>query len=129
MALQLIAPYEKYLLNVGVINHASVIGHLRQVLNVFAAKPEYSKFYIGITGDVKSRLASHQAHKPSFSLMCPIYEEAGNLVENAFDRLEREAIRNFRGGITHPETGKLLLQCSNGPGGARPKNTLYILVG
>lgn len=61
--------------------------------------------------------------------MCPIYQEAGNLVENAFDHLEHKAINKFRQGIQHPRTGQLLLQCSNGPGGALPKNLLYILVG
>ncbi|KVT87490.1 hypothetical protein WL30_29640 [Burkholderia ubonensis] len=129
MALQLIKPHDKYLLKVGVIHHGAVIGHLHQVLKTFAAKPEYSKFYIGITSDLNKRLSSHQAKKPFFKLMCPIYEEPHNLVGNAFDRLEREAITNFRAGIKHPETGELALKCDNGPDGALPKNWLYILVG
>lgn len=128
MALQLIAPQDKYLLKAGVISHDAVVGHLREVLNSFAAKPEYSKFYIGITSDLNARLASHRTNKPDFKWMCPIYQEAGNLVENAFDRLERKAIMKFNGGIKD-QSGQLLLQCSNGPGGALPKNLLYILVG
>lgn len=102
MALQLVSPEDKYMLKTGVINHEDVIGHLRQVLNAFAAKPEYSKFYIGITSDLYTRLAKHRATKPDFKLMAPIYLEAHNLVGNAFDRLERKAIETFRTGITHP---------------------------
>ena len=129
MALQLVSPEDKYMLKTGVINHEDVIGHLRQVLNAFAAKPEYSKFYIGITSDLYTRLAKHRATKPDFKLMAPIYLEAHNLVGNAFDRLERKAIETFRTGITHPQSGERLLACSNGPGGALPKNWLYILGG
>ncbi|KVK90767.1 GIY-YIG nuclease family protein [Burkholderia cepacia] len=129
MALQLVSPEDKYMLKTGVINHEDVIGHLRQVLNAFAAKPEYSKFYIGITSDLYTRLAKHRATKPDFKLMAPIYLEAHNLVGNAFDRLERKAIETFRTGIMHPQSGERLLACSNGPGGALPKNWLYILVG
>ncbi len=129
MTLQLIAPQDKYMLKAGVISHDAVIGHSHQVLKSFAAKPEYSKFYIGITSNLNTRLASHRANKPDFKWMCPIYEEAGNLVENAFDRLERKAIMKFNGGIKDPQNGQMLLQCSNGPGGALPKNLLYILVG
>ncbi|KER65968.1 hypothetical protein HR51_40600 [Burkholderia cepacia] len=129
MALQLVSPENKYMLKVGVINHEAVIGHLAQVLNAFAAKPEYSKFYIGITSDLYTRLAKHRATKPDFKLMCPIYLEAHIQVENAFDRLERKAIDTFRNGIMHPGSGERLLACSNGPGGALPKNWLYILVG
>ncbi len=129
MALQLVSPEDKYMLKTGVINHEAVIGHLKQVLHSFAMKPEYSKFYIGITSDLNTRLASHRANKPDFKLMCPIYLEAHNLVGNAFDRLERKAIEAFRSGITHPDTRETLLECRNGPGGALPKNWLYILVG
>ncbi|KWI43332.1 hypothetical protein [Burkholderia stagnalis] len=128
MTLQLIAPQDKYMLKAGVISHDAVIGHLHQVLKSFAAKQEYSKFYIGITSNLNTRLASHRANKPDFKWMCPIYEEAGNLVENAFDRLERKAVMKFNAGIKD-QSGQLLLQCSNGPGGALPKNLLYILVG
>ncbi|AYZ65115.1 GIY-YIG nuclease family protein [Burkholderia multivorans] len=130
MTLRLIVPYDKYMLKVDVIRHSDVISHLHQVLKIFAKKnPEYSKFYIGITSDLNKRLSSHQANKPSFKLMCPIYREPHNLVGNAFDRLEREAIMNFRGGIKHSGTGEVALECDNDLDGARPKNWLYILVG
>ena len=66
----------------------------------------------------------------AFDKMIPIYGEAANLVENAFDRLEREAIKQFRGGI--PVLGspsKRVMKCCNEPDGALPKTWLYILVG
>jgi hypothetical protein len=128
MVLQFISPQNKYLLRAGVIHHGAVIGHLREVLNSFAAKPEYSKFYIGITNDLNRRLSQHQRTKPSFKWMCPIYEEEPNLVGNAFDRLEREAITQFSGGVKNRQTGRVL-KCDNGPAGALPKTYLYILVG
>jgi hypothetical protein len=126
---QLIQPREKYMLSHGAVDRAAVIGHLRDVLKAFANKPEYTKFYIGITNDVDTRLRDHQVRKPDFKLMVPIYEEQAILLENSFDRLERDAINALRDGIRHPETRKLLLQCENGLGGAPPKTTLYILVG
>lgn len=126
---QLIQPREKYLLPRHVVDRAAVLGHLELVLKAFAAKPEYSKFYIGITNDVKTRLEDHQRRKGDFKLMVPIYEEQAILVENAFDRLEHEAIAAFRKGIMHPQTRRILLRCDNGPGGATPKTTLYVLVG
>ncbi|MEX3555358.1 MAG: GIY-YIG nuclease family protein [Burkholderia gladioli] len=135
MALQFCDPRNTYMLPASVINHAAVIGHLREVLNSFAAKSEYSMFYIGITSNLDTRLNQHKVNKPTFQLMCPIYEESGNLVENAFDRLERTAIATFRDGIFHPDKSKRgtppkpELACCNGVGGSRPKNTLYILVG
>jgi len=129
MPLQLIQPREKYMLTRGVVDRAAVIGHLDLVLKAFANKPEYNKFYIGITNDVETRLQDHQRRKPDFKLMVPIYEEQAVLVENSFDRLEREAIERFRVGVMHPETRRILLRCDNGPGGAPPKTTLYVLVG
>ena len=129
MPLQLIQPREKYMLTRGVVDRAAVIGHLDLVLKAFANKPEYNKFYIGITNDVETRLRDHQGRKPDFKLMVPIYEEQAILMEGSFDRLEREAITAFRQGIKHPDTRKMLLRCDNGPGGAPPKTTLYILVG
>ncbi len=129
MPLQLIEPRGKYLLSAGVVGHDAVMGHLLQVLKAFANKPEYKKFYIGITNDLETRLREHQRKKPDFLLMVPIYEEQAVLVENSFDRLEREAISAFRSGIEHPVTHQILLRCDNGPGGAPPKQLLYILVG
>jgi hypothetical protein len=129
MALQLIQPRDKFMLGTHVVDRNAVLGHLRSVLSSFASKPEYSRFYIGITNDVETRLSDHRIHKPDFKLMVPVYEEEAILVENAFDVLEREAIRTFSGGIKHPVTNAMLLRCENGPGGARPKRILYVLVG
>jgi hypothetical protein len=129
MALQLIEPHDRYMLKRDVIDRRAVIGHLRSVLNVFANKPEFGKFYVGITGDVEARLLKHRRYKPEFRLLVPIYEEQEILHEDSFDGLEKIAIREFRDGIRHPTTGDLLIRCDNGPGGAAPKRTLYILVG
>lgn len=129
MALEFIQPLDKYQLNRGVIDRRAVIDHLRQILKVYAMKPGFSKFYIGITSDPASRLSSHQKEKPHFKLMIPIYEEQRILLEGSFDLLEREAITACRAGISHPETGRVMMTCENGPGGARPKAMLYILVG
>lgn len=135
MVLRLITPQERLTLDrhvvhrgaAGVMHHGAVIAHLRQVLTYFAVKG-YGKFYIGITNDLNVRLSQHQRNKPEFELMCPIYGEEPNLVENAFDRLEREAIKQFFAGIKIPNTDKVM-RCCNGPRGALPKTWLYILVG
>jgi hypothetical protein len=130
MALKLIEPSQnRWLLQVSAVDRKIVIGHLRSVLNNFAAKPEYTKFYIGITGDVEERLYGHQRKRPEFKLMIPIYEEPSHYMDDSFDRLERDAIAAFRGGIRHPETHAMALKCDNGAEGAAPKTTLYILVG
>ncbi|WP_235215187.1 GIY-YIG nuclease family protein [Burkholderia sp. MSh2] len=129
MAWQLVSSEDTYMPKTGVVSHEAVIGHLRQVSDAFAAKPAYRKFHIGVTRDLTARLAAHRAGKPDCKWMCPIYPEAHNLVGNAVDRLERKAIEIFRGGIAHPRTHETLLACSNGPGGALPKNRLCILVG
>lgn len=50
-------------------------------------------------------------------------------MQDSFDLLERDAIAACRTGITHPETGRVMLTCDNGPGGAQSKAMLYILVG
>jgi len=127
--LQLIDPPGKYLMPRHTVDRAAVIGHLRLVLNAFANKPEYTKFYIGITNDVSTRLQSHRGSpRGGFRLMVPIYEEQPLLVENSFDNLEQEAINTFRRGILNLQTKKVL-KCDNGPNGAPPKITLYILVG
>jgi hypothetical protein len=130
MALKLIEPSQnRWLLQISAVDRKIVIGHLRSVLNNFAAKPEYTKFYIGITGDVEERLYGHQRKRPEFKLMIPIYEEPSHYMDDSFDRLERDAIAAFRGGIHHPETHAMALKCDNGAEGAAPKTTLYILVG
>jgi hypothetical protein len=129
LALQLIQPRDKFMLSAHVVDRNAVIGHLRSVLGSFASKPEYSKFYIGITNEVETRLSDHRIRKPDFKVMVPVYEEDAILVENAFDVLEQDAIRAFSNGIRHPTTNAMMLKCENGPGGARPKRVLYILVG
>lgn len=116
-----------YKLNVGVNNHIAVISHLRSVLNMFANKPEYSKFYIGIT--LEERRAEHQRKKPEYKLMCDIYEEQVFVVENSFHNLERDVIKKFSSGIKHPDTGKVLLKCENEQGGSSAKRWLYVLIG
>ncbi|HTE43731.1 MAG TPA: hypothetical protein VK636_00695 [Gemmatimonadaceae bacterium] len=129
MPLSFINPLDQYMLKRSVVDRAAVLGHLRLVLKAFAMKPAFSKFYIGITNHLETRLQDHRIRKPDFQLMVPIYEDNGLFVEDSFDRLERDAIAEFRAGIMHPETRKMMLRCDNGPGGARPKTVLYILVG
>lgn len=129
MSLQLIQPTGQYMLSHSAVDRRAVIDHVHSVLKVYAMKPDFGRFYIGITSDVAARLRDHQVHKPSFKLMIPIYEEERMLLSDSFDQLERDAIRKFRGGIAHPDTGRVMLTCDNGPGGARPKSVLYILVG
>jgi predicted GIY-YIG superfamily endonuclease len=119
----------EYLLDRHIIEHKHVIAHMKSVLNVFASKPEYKRFYIGITSDIESRRLDHQRNKPEFSLMCSIYTDEQNIVANSFHNLELEAITALRGGILHPDTRLLLLKCENGPGGSMAKNWIYILVG
>lgn len=129
MSLQLIQPEGKYQLTQSVVDRRAVLDHLHSVLKVYAMKPEFTRFYIGITSDLESRLISHQRRKPHFKLMIPIYAEERMLMSDSFDSMEREAITMFRGGIKHPDTGQMLLMNDNGPGGARPKSVLYVLVG
>lgn len=111
------------------VDRRAVIDQVHSVLKVYAMKPEFSRFYIGITSDVDARLRDHQMKKPEFKLMIPIYEEEHMLLSDSFDQLERDAIAAFRQGIRHPDTGQLLLSCGNGPSGARPKSVLCVLVG
>ena len=127
MPLQIIEPRDKYMMPKHTITHEAVLGHLEMVLKAFA-KPDYGKFYIGITGDLDARFAQHQRKRPDFKLMIPIYEEQKILVDNTFDFLEQRAISKFRTGIKHPD-GRMLLKCDNGQEGSEPKVTLYILVG
>lgn len=126
---QLIQPTGKYLLAHSAVDRRAVIDQVRSVLAVYAMKPEFSRFYIGITSDVDSRLRDHQLRKPEYKLMIPIYEEEHMLLSDSFDQLERDAIATFREGVRHPDTGQMLLSCGNGPGGARPKSVLYVMVG
>ena len=131
MALSLIAPEQnRWLYTRSAVNRKQVIEHLRLVLNGFANRGEYTKFYIGMTGDLDARLDGHRKKRPEFKLMIPIYSEPVEYMEvDSFDHLEKLAIDTFKGGITHPDTKKLLMKCDNGPSGAAPKNHLYILVG
>ena len=129
MALQLIEPHDRYTPRRDVIDPRAVIGHLRSVRNAFASKPECGRFHVGITGDVEARLLKHRRYRPDFRLLAPIYEGEEILHEDGFDGLERIAIREFRDGIRHPVTNEVLIRRDNGPGGAPPKRTLYILVG
>ena len=129
MSLQLIQPTGTYMLDRSVVDRRAVMGHLHSVLKVYAMKPGFSRFYIGITSDVEARLRDHQVKKPEFKLMIPIYQEERMLLSDSFDQMERDMIQAFRGGIKHPDTGRILLTCDNGPGGARPKSVLYVLVG
>lgn len=129
MSLQLIQPEGKYRLNQSVVDRRAVLDHLHSVLKVYAMKPDFSLFYIGITSNLPRRLKSHQTEKPHFKLMIPIYEEQRMLLSDSFDSMEREAITRFRGGIKHPDTGQMLLANDNGPGAANPKSVLYVLVG
>ena len=119
----------EYELRAGVLEHSSVIAHMKSVLNIFAAKPQYSKFYIGITSDLEQRKMKHQREKPDYSLMCAIYKDEKIIVSNSFHNLEKEAINEMKNGIHHPDTNQLLLRCGNGPGGSLAKNWLYVLIG
>ncbi len=130
MALRLIEPANnRFMLTRGVIDRRAVIGHLRTVLNSFANKEGYSKFYIGITGNLEDRLAGHRRSRPDFKLMIPIYEEPAQYFESSFDSLEGVAISTFKAGIQHPVSKQTLLRCDNDSGAAAPKSYLYILVG
>jgi predicted GIY-YIG superfamily endonuclease len=126
---QLIQPSGKYMLKHSAVDRRAVIDQVHSVLKVYAMKPEFSRFYIGITSNLETRLRDHQANKPEYKLMIPIYEEERMLLSDSFDQLERDAIARFRQGIRHPDTGQMLLSCWNGPGGARPKSVLYVMVG
>jgi len=128
MPLQLIQD-QQYKMKRSAVDRRAVIEHLRLVLGAFAMKGKYKQFYIGITRDIEARLRDHQTKKPQFALMVPIYDEPSTFMADSFDFLERDAIETFRKGIIHPETGKQLLECANGPGAATPKTTLYVLIG
>ena len=58
MPLQLIDPRDKYVMTHTAVPDA-VIAHIRDVLKVYLMKPDFTKFYIGITQDVKRWLQQH----------------------------------------------------------------------
>jgi len=131
MALTLIDPSQnRWLYKRSAVDRKQLMEHLRLVLTGFANRGEYTKFYIGMTGNLDDRLAGHRRKRPEFKLMIPIYTEPVTYLEvESFDHLERMAIDTFKAGIVHPDTKKVLMKCDNGPDGAAPKNYLYILVG
>ena len=110
-----------------VADHQAVLSHLHQVLKVFASKGDCTKFYIGITNDLKRRHAEHQREKQEYTLMCAIYGEPATHVEDSFHNLERSAVQRFQGGILNPTTNRRFL-CDNTPAVSRGKNWLYLLV-
>ena len=133
MALQLIDPRDKHVMKHTVLPEA-VMGHIRDVLKAYLMKPEYTKFYVGITQDVNRRLQQHQRTKPEYKLMIPVYDETGVHPPDSFDQLEQLAIRTF--GPTHgtefthplaPPGRKLIFD--NRRENSPPQNTLYLLVG
>ena len=131
VTLEFVNPRDKFKIKQGFVSNEVVLGHLELVLKSFAAKPEYSRFYIGITNDLDRRLADHRAdtRKKDFRVMCPIVEEESpQALGSAFDGLELAAIKRFDPGIMNTETKKLL-KCMNGKQGVTPKCFLYILVG
>lgn len=133
MALQLIDPRDKYVMKHTALPVA-VIGHIRDVLKAFLMKPEYTKFYVGITQDVSRRLQEHQRTKPEYKLMIPVYDETGVPRLDSFDQLEQLAIRTFGPAhgtaFTHPlaPPGRKLV-FDNRRENAPPQNTLYLLLG
>jgi hypothetical protein len=133
MALQLIDPRDKYVMAHTALPEA-VIGHIRDVLKVYLMKPEYTKFYVGITQDVSRRLQQHQRTKREYKLMIPVYEETGVHPPDSFDQLEQLAIRTFGPAhgteFTHPlaPPGRKLI-FDNRRENSPPQNTLYLLIG
>lgn len=117
----------RYRIPVGTLDSAAVLGHLQAVLNVFASKPDCTKFYIGITGDLKKRRRQHEQERPEYTLMCAIHKEESHLITDSFQKLEAAAITRFQGGVLNKATGRVL-RCGNAIGGTRPQNWLYLLV-
>ncbi|WKB53187.1 GIY-YIG nuclease family protein [Eleftheria terrae] len=129
MPLQMIDPFDKFVLKRSVSDRNAVIGHLRSVLNVFANKPQYHEFYIGVTSDLDQRFKQHRVRWPNMKWMCPIYSEPENYLEDNFFNLEGQALKEFEKGIVHPQTQQVLLRRVNDKGSPRPQCWLYILVG
>jgi hypothetical protein len=119
----------KHQFNRSVIRNDAVIDHLRGVLNTYVNKPDFSRYYIGITSNLEDRRYSHERKKPMFRLMCPIYEESNPKADMAFHELERDAINSLRDGIINPSDTSKSMICDNGPGGSLPKDWLYVLLG
>ena len=116
-----------YRMPASVTNHAAVIGHLREVLNVFASKADCNTFYIGITNDLKRRRREHERDRPEYTLMCAIHKEEINIVSDSFHNLEASAVAQFRAGVINKSTGRVL-RCANDVSGSLAKNWLYLLV-
>ena len=116
-----------YRMPTSVTSHAAVIGHLREVLNVFASKADCGKFYIGITNDLKRRQREHERERPEYTLMCAIHKEEINIVSDSFHNLEAAAVAQFRGGVINKATNQVL-RCGNDASGSPAKNWLYLLV-
>jgi hypothetical protein len=146
MTLQLIDRPEYFLLKAYAVTPDQVYARIPEVLQKVAQKyphVAFSKFYIGITGDLQSRLEQHRKAAKGFLYMIPIYEEdempASGRAETSFDQLEHEAIGRFKG-TTHtvtitggdakaPRPVQRALTCTNAVHGGMPKRVLYVLVG
>ena len=94
---------------------------------MFASKADCSKFYIGITNDLKRRRREHERERPEYTLMCAIYKEEINIVSDSFHNLEATAVAQFRAGVVNKATGRVL-RCGNDVSGSPAKNWLYLLV-
>jgi hypothetical protein len=129
VSLEIIKPRDKFLLKQGFFSTEAVLGHLELVLKSFASKPEYSRFYIGVTMNLEQRMVQHRAKGDLYRLMCPIVEEESpKALQSAFDGLEQAAIERFNPGVVNTATKKVLM-CGNVKPGIAPKSILYILVG
>lgn len=93
--LQMIDPREKFLVR-GTIDRTAIISHVRSVLVNFAAKGKHSRFYVGITGSLDTRLRQHRIEKPDFRLMVPVFEEPAHYHADAFDHVEPDTIAALR---------------------------------
>ena len=123
---------EAHMLSPRVFLDQAVFDHLRHVAIGYYNREKCTQFYIGITNNLERRRKEHEAKKPQFKWMCPIYEEpAAHMSLNGnFDSLELNAIKKFRGGIANPHLGnKIVMTCANDMPGLEPKKILYLLVG
>ena len=133
MPLQLIDPRDKYVM-IHTTWPDAVMSHIRDVLKVYLMKPEFTKFYIGITQDVNRRLQQHQRAKLEYKLMIPVYDETGVHPMDSFDQLEQLAIMTFGPAygteFSHPNApaGRKLI-FDNRRENSPPQNTLYLLLG
>ncbi len=133
MPLQLISPRDKYMM-AHTAHPEAIMGHIRDVLNVFLMKPDFTKFYVGITQNENRRLEQHRRKKMEYQLMIPIYDETGVHPPDSFDQLEQLAIRTFgpaQGTVfSNPKApaGRKLI-FDNRRENSPPQNTLYLLLG